>query len=442
MNTNPKPRVWRQRIERSLAELRAGRFIIVCDDDSRENEGDLIAAAELVTPELVNFAITEARGLLCQAIDQQTARYLRLPLLSRENDSPNSTAFTVSVDHREAGTGISAPARALTIQAIAAASTAAQHRQPDLSRPAADQRVLLRPGHIFPLLAMPGGVLQRDGHTEAAIDLVRLAGLAPSGILCEIVGRDGEMARGAELDEFATRHQLCKVTVAELADYRREVLGHSWSEKDRIASRLQGISLSADTRVDLPCDLGCFQACAIEDACDMGAEHMLIWQGELARLGNTPAANRAPLLRIHSECFTGEVLFSQRCDCRAQLNYALRAIEAEGRGLIIYLRQEGRGIGLRNKLRAYQIQQQQALDTVEANQVLGYDDDLREYSVAIAVLKQLKLDQVRLLTNNPHKIRALEAGGIEVERLPVEVKGTPHNRHYLATKKHKSGHLL
>ncbi|WGK70045.1 3,4-dihydroxy-2-butanone-4-phosphate synthase [Candidatus Haliotispira prima] len=432
----------KKRIERALEDLRAGRFVIVCDDDSRENEGDLIAAAELITPDLVNFVITEARGLLCQAVDESTARYLGLPMMSKTNNSQHETAFTVSVDHIEAGTGISAKARALTIQSIATAAKDAQSNDITDARLAEQERAqqtLLRPGHIFPLQAMPGGVLQRNGHTEATVDLMRLAGLKPSGILCEIIGRDGEMARGRELDRFAEKHQMCKITVEDLVIYRREVLGHTWGEQHSREARLQNIRLERDTEVQLPSNLGAFQACAIEDVRDIGAEHLLIWSGELQSVSRQEPA---PLLRVHSECFTGEVLFSRRCDCRDQLDYSLKAIEAEGSGLLIYLRQEGRGIGLRNKLRAYQIQQQKNLDTVEANATLGFDDDLREYSVAIGVLRQLGVTRVRLLTNNPNKIRALEDAGILVERVPVKVEGNPHNQRYLATKKQKSGHLL
>ena len=429
---------YKKRIEKALDELRKGHFVIVCDDDTRENEGDLIAAAERTTPELVNFAITEGRGLLCQAVDEKTVSYLALPAMSSANSSTFSTAFTVSVDHCEAGTGISAPARARTIQAIGQAAGEAQsfsRTETQLRRRSAIRAALLRPGHIFPLLAMPGGVLQRGGQTEATVDLMILAGLKPSGILCEIVGESGNMLRNKELDDFAARHNLCKLAVKDIAAYRREILGHNWGQEEQLESRFNQISLQAETGVELPSDLGCFRICAVEDALDIGAEHLLIWKGELDQQGDS-------LLRIHSECFTGEVLFSKRCDCRAQLDFALKHIEAEGRGLLIYLRQEGRGIGLRNKLRAYQVQQQQNLDTVEANTVLGFADDLREYSVAIGVLRRLGLQRVRLLTNNPRKIQALETAGIAVERVAINVGENRHNRHYLATKKNKNGHLL
>ncbi|MEM9425050.1 MAG: GTP cyclohydrolase II, partial [Spirochaetota bacterium] len=246
---------------------------------------------------------------------------------------------------------------------------------------------------------------------------------------------DGEMLREQKLKNFAAHHNLCLLNVEDIAMYRQQILGHEWDAEAERESRFAGISLQAETQVALPSNLGHFQACAVEDARDIGAEHLLIWKGLRDRQEN-------PLLRIHSECFTGEVLFSQRCDCRAQLDFALEHIEAEGQGLLIYLCQEGRGIGLRNKLRAYNIQQQQNLDTVEANTALGFADDLREYSVAVGVLRSLKIRKVRLLTNNPHKVRALETAGIEVERVPINVGGNPHNQDYLATKKNKSGHLL
>ena len=432
------------RVKSALDAIRNGGLVIVCDDESRENEGDLIAAAQFCSAEMVNFIITEARGLLCQQIDANTVRYLGLPPMVQDNNSMFSTAFTVSLDHREAGTGISAAARALTIRTIGAAAENAQNfytkEQADEEELGLRQKFreeLLRPGHIFPLLARPGGVLQRRGQTEAAMDLVSIAGLQPSGLLCEIVGADGAMAQGEELEQFAHKHQLPKISVEDLVWYRREVLGHTWDEQKSLAARMQDIALEWETSVQLPCTPGNFRCCAIEDLRDIQADHLLIWKGELGSI----ATGKPPLLRVHSECFTGEVLFSQRCDCRAQLDFSLQAIEAEGRGLVIYLRQEGRGIGLKNKLRAYRMQSDEGLDTVEANQALGFADDLREYSVAVGVLLRLGLRKVRLLTNNPQKIAALEAGGIAVERIAVEVGSNPHNKDYLATKRRKSGHL-
>ena len=449
------PQGYKQRVERALEEIKKGRYVIVCDDESRENEGDLIAAAELCTAELVNFAITEARGLLCQAIDEKTASYLALPMMSRSNSSIFSTAFTVSVDHCRAGTGISAAARSLTIQSIGEAAgeattfphaflrnTASVPTESQLHKRGDLRKVLVKPGHIFPLVAMPGGVLQRGGQTEATVDLMTMAGFKPSGMLCEIVASNGEMSRGKELADFAVRHGLCQLTIADIATYRREVLGHRWGEEERREHRNKAIFLSPSTEIELPSHLGNFRSCMIEDMRDIGAENLLIWKGALSDLANFSRTDQAPLLRIHSQCFTGEVLSSQRCDCQAQLNYALQSIESEGRGLIVYLRQEGRGIGLHNKFQAYQLQQQQNLDTVEANEAMGFADDLREYSVAIGVLRYLGVHKVRLLSNNPHKIAALEAEGIVVERVPIHVGKTPHNRHYLQTKKNKSGHLL
>ena len=426
------------RVEMALRELQKGNFVIVADDDSRENEADLIAAAECMSPAMVNFAITQGRGLLCQAIDESTASYLALPTMSAANNSMYSTAFTVSVDHCEAGTGISAPARSLTIQAIAEAAADAQDFQAteaELSKQAAVRKALLRPGHIFPLIAVPGGVLQRRGQTEATFDLMRLAGLKPSGVLCEIIGDKGDMLTGVELEHFAAKHGLCALSVEDIVAYRRNVLGHEWSAQKEYEARYNGISLQPGTEVELPCKQGNFTSCAVEDVQELSAEHLLIWKGTLAEQNN-------PLLRIHSECFTGEVLLSQRCDCRTQLDFALEHIEEEGQGLVIYLRQEGRGIGLRNKLRAYHIQQRENLDTVAANIALGFADDLREYSVAIGVLRCLGITKVRLLTNNPYKIQALEGAGIAVERIAIDVGKNPYNQDYLATKKNKSGHLL
>ncbi len=426
------------RVEMALRELQKGNFVIVADDDSRENEADLIAAAECISPALVNFAITQGRGLLCQAIDEKTASYLALPTMSTANNSMFSTAFTVSVDHCDAGTGISAPARSLTIQAIAEAAGDAQHFQAteaELGKQAAVRKALLRPGHIFPLIAMPCGVLQRRGQTEATVDLMRLAGLKPSGVLCEIIADSGEMLSGVELKNFAAKHSLCMLSVEDIVAYRRNIFGHDSSEQEQLEARFNGILLQQGTEVELPCKQGHFYSCAVEDVHDISAEHLLIWKGKLDEQKN-------PLLRIHSECFTGEVLFSQRCDCRTQLDFALEHIQDEGQGLVIYLRQEGRGIGLRNKLRAYHIQQKENLDTVEANLALGFDDDLREYSVAIGVLRRLHIYKVRLLTNNPYKIQALEQAGITVERIAIDVGENTYNQDYLATKKNKSGHLL
>ena len=429
------------RVEKALDAIRSGAFVIVCDDESRENEGDLVAAAQFCSAEMVNFAIREARGLLCQQIDANTVRYLGLPPMVRDNNSMFATAFTVSLDHRDAGTGISAEARALTIRTIGAAAASARRFYANEQAGELEQRrqfreQLLRPGHIFPLLAMSGGVLQRRGQTEAVMDLVSIAGLEPSGLLCEIIAPNGKMARGEELEQFACEHRLQKISVEDLVVYRREVLGHTWNAQKCFEQRMRDIHLEWDTAVQLPCTSGDFQACAIEDLRDIGADHLLIWKGKLDSKAEAPL-----LLRVHSACFTGEVLFSQRCDCRAQLDFSLQAIEAEGRGLVIYLCQEGRGIGLRNKLRAYRVQSDEGLDTVEANQSLGFADDLREYSVAVGVLLRLGLRRVRLLTNNPKKIAALETAGIQVERLAVEVGSNPHNEDYLATKRRKSGHL-
>jgi 3,4-dihydroxy 2-butanone 4-phosphate synthase/GTP cyclohydrolase II len=390
-------------IEEALVDVRAGKPIIVVDDEGRENEGDLIVAAEKMTPEIANFIIKEARGLLCVALSAARARELSIPLMvGRENTDTMRTAFTVSVDYREVTTGISAAERAMTARALADPKT----------RPAD----LLRPGHLFPLIAREGGVLVRAGHTEAAVDLMTLAGLQPAGAICEIMNEDGTMARRDDLAVFAEEHQLKMITVADLIAYRnsRENLVHREAE------------------TTLPNRYGVFRLYGYTTRFSK-EEHVALTFGDLTQ--------GTPLVRVHSECLTGDVLGSYRCDCGEQLDEAMRRIAEEGAGVIVYLRQEGRGIGLINKLKAYALQDQ-GMDTVEANEALGFPDDLRDYGVGAQILRDLGLTKLRLLTNNPRKIVGLSGHGLEVvERVPLEMRAKPTNQFYLETKRKKLGHL-
>ncbi len=394
-------------IPQALDALRAGHMIIVVDDEHRENEGDLVMAAEHATPEAINFMTKHGRGLICVAMTPERVQALRLPMMVPEEDNttPYHTAFTVSVDAREGiTTGISAFDRARTIRLLADPST-----RPD---------DLVRPGHVFPLRAREGGVLVRPGHTEAAVDLMRLAGLQPAGVLCEILAEDGTMARWPELTAFATTHNLLIVRIADLVTYRRE----------------RESTLECRARATLPTPYGPFQVLAYIDR-TTGRDHLALVRGQVT--GAPP-----PLVRIHSECLTGDVFSSQRCDCGPQLTKALQLIAAEGRGVVIYLRQEGRGIGLCNKVRAYALQDQ-GMDTVEANMHLGFPPDARDYIMAARILHDLGIQRVRLMTNNPQKVRDLERWGIEVvERVPLVIPPTAHNWRYLHTKKEKLGHLL
>jgi len=392
-------------IEEAIEEIRHGRMVIVVDDEDRENEGDLIMAAELVTPEHVNFMIKYARGLICVPLPGERCDALNLPLMVSQNTSLHGTAFTVSVEAKHGTTtGISAFDRARTIRVLADPSTKADD--------------LIRPGHVFPLRAMDGGVLRRAGHTEAAVDLVRLAGLNPVGVTCEIMNDDGTMARLPQLIEFAQEHGLKIVTIADLIKYRLR--------KERFVRR-EGTAY-------LPTRYGEFTAIVYRNTLD-GSGHLALVKGDLS--GPDPV-----LVRMHSECLTGDALGSLRCDCGDQLHKAMEMISQEGRGVIVYIRQEGRGIGLMYKIKAYALQDKGA-DTVEANELLGFPPDPRDYGVGAQILADLGLRRIRLMTNNPQKRAGLEGYGIEVvERVPIEIPPSPENYRYLKTKRHKLGHLL
>ena len=394
-------------VENAIADIRKGRMIIVADDEDRENEGDLVMAAAKVTPDHVNFMTKHGRGLICVALTDERADNLDLPLMTQRNTDPQETAFTVSVDaHRRFGvtTGISAQDRAKTIEV--------------LTSPSSDPSDLRRPGHIFPLRAKPGGVLRRVGQTEASVDLARMADLPPVGVICEILNEDGTMARRRELETFAAEHSLKFITVAQMVAYRLT--------KTRIIRRV--------AEAELPTKYGEFHVIAYESMLD-GREHLAIIKGD-------PSSKRGVLVRMHSECMTGDVFGSMRCDCGEQLMAAMRRIDAEGQGAIVYLRQEGRGIGLGNKVKAYQLQDE-GLDTVEANEKLGFKPDLRDYGIGAQILLDLNLHSIRLLTNNPRKIVGLDGYDIEITGSePLQVEPNQHNKRYLETKRSKLGHTL
>jgi 3,4-dihydroxy 2-butanone 4-phosphate synthase/GTP cyclohydrolase II len=396
-------------IETALAEFRAGRPIVVVDDENRENEGDLICSAQFATPAMINFMAVEARGLICLAMTGERLDALDLPLMVRKNTDSNQTAFTVSIDaakHLGTTTGISAEDRARTIQIAI--------------NPTSKPEDLARPGHVFPIRAKEGGVLKRAGHTEAAVDLCRLSGLIPAGVICEIQNPDGSMARLPELAEYAEKHHLKLISIADLISYR---LQH-----DRFVYR--------ETVCQLPTQFGEFQLYAYRNQLD-DTEHLAIVKGDPSTFATEPV-----MVRMHSECLTGDALGSMRCDCRRQLQAALKMIENAGKGVVVYLRQEGRGIGLVNKLKAYSLQDM-GLDTVEANERLGFPADLRDYGMGAQMLNDLGIKQIRLITNNPRKIAGLKGYGIEiVERVPLLIEATDYNSVYLATKAKKLGHLL
>jgi 3,4-dihydroxy 2-butanone 4-phosphate synthase/GTP cyclohydrolase II len=395
-------------VEQAIADIRAGKLILVADDEDRENEGDLICAASLVTPELINFMIRNAGGLICLSLSAERADQLRLPQQSEQNSEEQRTAFTVSIDaaHRfGVTTGISAQDRAKTIQVAV--------------DPATVPADLRRPGHVFPLRSRDGGVLQRVGHTEAAVDLSRLAGAYPAGVICEVLNEDGTTARRPQLEEFAERHRLTFITVAQLVAYRLQ--------SERLVHRV------AEAR--LPTEVGVWRVIGYRNDVD-DHEHIALVFGDVEHTDDSV------LVRMHSKCLTGDVFHSLRCDCGWQLHTAMEMIASEGRGVIVYLDQEGRGIGLLNKLKAYQLQDTGA-DTVEANEQLGFKPDLRNYGIGAQILLDLRLRKIRPLTNNPRKLIGLEGYGLKVEeRVPIAQSATAENSDYLDTKRDKLGHLL
>jgi 3,4-dihydroxy 2-butanone 4-phosphate synthase/GTP cyclohydrolase II len=393
-------------IEEAIEDIKAGKFVIIVDDENRENEGDLAMAAEKVTPEAINFMAMEGRGLICLPMTGERLDLLRIRIMAEENTSRFSTAFTVSIEAKHGvTTGISAQDRAKTILTAVDPETGPED--------------IAQPGHIFPIRARDGGVLVRAGHTEAIVDLARLAGLRPAGVICEIMSADGSMARLPELEQMAAKHDIKVISLADLIAYRRR--------HDKLVHRV--------AEADFPTAFGEFSIIAYKSVIDPD-EHVAVVKGDLTE-GDDPV-----LVRVHSECLTGDVFGSLRCDCGEQVAQAMEQIEAEGRGVLLYMRQEGRGIGLHNKIRAYALQDKGA-DTVEANELLGFSPDLRSYGIGAQILVDLGLHKIRLLTNNPKKVVGLEGYGLEVvEQVAIVIPPCTHNAQYLETKRLKMGHLL
>ena len=392
-------------IDSALEEIKNGRCIIVVDNEDRENEGDLVSASELVTPDMVNFMAKEGRGLICVTIDSKKARSLNLEPMERKNSSLYETNFTISVDaSKNTTTGISAFDRFETIRVIIDEKS----KESDLARP----------GHIFPIVGKDGGVLRRAGHTEASMDLARLAGLKPSGVICEILADDGTMARGKTLFEFAKKHNLKIISIADLIRYIRKT--------EKLVKKVE--------EVNLPTKYGNFKLHLYEDIFDNNS-HLALSLGDLSH-------EKSTLVRVHSECLTGDVFHSQRCDCGDQLETAMQMISNNKSGVIVYLKQEGRGIGLLHKIKAYRLQEG-GLDTVEANEELGFSADLRDYGVGAQILKDLGITNITIMTNNPKKLVGLEGHGLNiVSRIPIKIKPNKNNKEYLKTKKSKLGHIL
>ncbi|MEC9485626.1 MAG: bifunctional 3,4-dihydroxy-2-butanone-4-phosphate synthase/GTP cyclohydrolase II [Candidatus Izemoplasma sp.] len=400
MATNPQFNT----IEEAIEDIKHGKMVVVVDDENRENEGDLVVAAEHATPEVINFMAKHGRGLICLPLKKDQAKQIDISLMSKRNTEEFQTAFTESIDHIDTTTGISAHERSLTIQKAVSQK--------------ANGKEFKKPGHIFPLIAENGGVLKRAGHTEAAVDLASLAGLTPAGVICEIMNEDGTMARVDDLIPFCKKHQLKLITIEDLIAHRSE--------------QKQLIERSAEA--DLPTDHGEFRMVGYENTLNK-EHHVALVKGDIT-------ADEPTLVRVHSECLTGDAFSSQRCDCGDQLDAALDNINKEGKGVLLYMRQEGRGIGLINKIKAYALQDK-GLDTVDANLALGLPEDARDYGIGAQILKDLGVGKMRLMTNNPKKIHGLSGYGLEVvERVPIQTNHNERSHQYLKTKKDRMGHLL